>query len=189
MRSSRVRNVEYQIDLRLSRELPEYAGEVEILFELSDPSGDLTLDFTGGTVYSMTANGTEVDVDYNGFYIVLPEATLRRGGNIVRASYSRPYSDDGSGLYRFIDPEDDRAYLYSDFEPYDQNRLFPSFDQPDLKARYTTEVTAPASWTVIANVRETSIQNSGDERIWRFPQTLPISTYIYALHAGDYRVW
>jgi aminopeptidase N len=188
-RSARVSNVAYDLRISLSGELPEYSGEVTIRFALAAADRDLTIDFGGGTVHSLTANAEGAEPSYNGYYITVPARLLRPGANTIAIAFSRPYSDDGTGLYRFIDPEDGRAYLYTDFEPYDQNRLFPAFDQPDLKARFTTEVTAPADWQVIANTRETSVIESGRERVWQFPATNPISTYVYALHAGQYHVW
>lgn len=190
LRSARVADVTYDLDFRLSAELAEYAGNVTVRFDLSNARDDLTLDFQGGTVYSLVVNGETADGRYNDFYLTLPARLLRAGANSVEISFSRPYSDDGSGLYRFEDPEDGRYYLYTDFEPYNQNRLFPSFDQPDLKARYATRVTAPAGWHVITNVRESGVEAQGDdERTWTFPRTLPISTYVYALHAGEYHLW
>ena len=50
----------------------------------------------------------------------------------------------GEGLHRFVDPVDGEVYLYTQFETADAKRLFACFDQPDLKARYTLTVTAPA---------------------------------------------
>jgi aminopeptidase N len=192
-RAARVSDVRYTVMLELDGTSPEFSGVVRGRFRLGDgPTADLTLDFSGGTVRDLVVNGNLVDVDYNGFYITLPGDLLASGENEVEVAFSHPYSRDGSGLYRFEDPEDGRHYLYTDFEPYHQNRLFPSFDQPDLKARYTTRVVVPADWQVIANVRETDggeVSPDGQWRIWNFPETPPLSTYVYALHAGDYHVW
>ena len=52
------------------------------------------------------------------------------------------FSRTGEGLHRFVDPADDRVYLYTQFEPADARRMFACFEQPDLKARYTTSVIA-----------------------------------------------
>ena len=57
----------------------------------------------------------------------------------------------GEGLHRFVDPVDGAVYLYSQFETADAKRMFACFDQPDLKARYTLTVTAPADWKVVSN--------------------------------------
>ena len=191
-RSLRVDNVTYALDIALDGEAAEYAGQVRIGFDLAPGAADapLTVDFVGGTVASVAVNDEEVgDPRYNGFFLVLPAAKLREGANVARIAFSHPYSKDGNGLYRFRDPVDGRDYLYTNFEPYNQNRLFPSFDQPDLKARFSTTATVPADWQVISVVPESEVAEDGDRRRWVFPESLPISTYIYALHAGHYRQW
>ena len=192
-RAARISDVSYSLAFELDGESPEYSGIVTAAFDLDKDLGDvqgwLTIDFTGGTVAAINVNGRAVDMNYNGFFLTLPETVLQDGTNTIEITFSHPYSNDGAGLYRFRDPEDGRYYLYTDFEPYDQNRLFPSFDQPDLKARYTTEVTVPSDWQVISIVAESEVADRDGKRIWNFPESLPISTYIYALHAGQYHRW
>ena len=55
------------------------------------------------------------------------------------------YSNTGEGLHRFVDPVDDRVYLYTQFEVPDARRVFTTFEQPDLKAVFTFNVTAPVA--------------------------------------------
>ena len=197
-RAARVSNVVYALELDLDSEAPEYVGSVQITFDLSDaaPLEDLTLDFVGGALDRVRVNGGKLDTGsralddlYNGYFLTLPAATLRTGANAVEIAFSHPYSRDGSGLYRFKDPFDGQDYLYTNFEPYHHNELFPSFDQPDLKARFSTQVSVPADWEVISIVAESSIADEGGRKRWTFPPSAPISTYVYALHAGDYRRW
>ena len=206
-RSARISEVTYALEFEFDGEASEYAGKVTITFKLGDVQEDLTVDFFGGAISSIQINDrmlatshTEQDagdadasdrliVPYNGFYLSLPAQALHTGMNVVDIEFTHPYSSDSSGMYRFRDPVDDRDYLYTDFEPYDQNRLFPSFDQPDLKARYSTRVSVPANWQVISIVAESSIVEQSDRKLWTFPQSAPISTYIYALHAGEYQRW
>ncbi len=45
----------------------------------------------------------------------------------------------------FIDT-DQKQYLYTQFEPYFANRVFPLFDQPDLKAPLTLTLACPSDW-------------------------------------------
>ena len=204
LRAARISEVAYDLEFQLDGEAPEYTGNVTIAFRLKDVRDDLTVDFAGGTVSGVQINGNihhvspggqgngtggGTAVPYNGFFLSLPAGSLRKGMNTVDIAFSHPYSSDGSGLYRFRDPVDGRDYLYTDFEPYDQNRLFPSFDQPDLKARYATRVSVPAAWQVISIVGESGVTDQGGMKLWTFPQSAQISTYIYALHAGDYRRW
>src|SRR5690606_19769748 len=120
----------------------------------------------------------------------LPAASLSEGEHSLRIRYRRPYANDGAGLHRFVDPENAEVYLYTNFEPYNANRLFPHFDQPDLKAPLSLRVLAPADWQVIANTRESAIDTAADgRRLWHFPASAAISSYLYAVHAGPFQVW
>ena len=99
------------------------------------------------------------------------------------------YTNTGEGLHRFVDPVDDAVYLYSQFETADAKRLFACFDQPDLKARFTMTVTAPADWQVVSNGATTSTEpGPGGATVHRFATTEPMSTYVTALVAGPYYV-
>ena len=80
---------------------------------------------------------------------LVPASSLRKG-DVVVVEADCLYSNTGEGLHRFVDPVDGEVYLYSQFETADAKRMFACFDQPDLKARYTLTVTAPASWGAVA---------------------------------------
>jgi aminopeptidase N len=91
-----------------------------------------------------------VPVTYNGAFLTLPAQALREGSNSVFVAHEHAFGEDGTGLHRFVDPEDHRTYLYTYLWPYYANRVFPSFDQPNLKAKITLTVTAPEDWTVVS---------------------------------------
>ena len=69
----------------------------------------------------------------------------------MRVVYENEYDHTGDGFHQFIDPEDNEEYLYTNFEPYEAHRLYPCFDQPDIKATYRFTVTAPSAWEVFSN--------------------------------------
>ncbi|HYN74120.1 MAG TPA: aminopeptidase N, partial [Nakamurella sp.] len=87
----------------------------------------------------------------------------------------------------FIDPVDGAVYLYTQFETADAKRLFACFDQPDLKARFTFTVTAPADWKVVSNgATASTVPGPGGASTHQFVTTEPMSTYVTALIAGPY---
>ena len=92
------------------------------------------------------------------------------------------YTNTGEGLHRFVDPVDQQAYLYTQFEVPDARRVFASFEQPDLKATFQFTVRAPEGWTVISN----SPTPEPVDDVWRFEPTPRISSYITALIVGPY---
>lgn len=188
-RKERVSEISYVMDIDLVSLADAYQGSVTINFDLSDTTSTLDIDFTGGSVNSVVANGATVAPNYNGFFITLAESALVTGRNEVMINYSHPYDQDGTGLHRFVDPEDGRTYLYTYLWPYYSNRLFPNFDQPNLKATYELTVRAASDWQLVSSTMEESITVDGDTRIWKFPQSEKFSSYIFSLHAGPYQIW
>jgi aminopeptidase N len=189
LRKKQLGDVKYKLSFNLSADEIDFSGIAEIDFELRNKNQALTLDFTDGKIEELVLNGRVIDFTYNNWFISIDELLLEVGPQHLRIKFSHPYSLTGSGLYRFIDPEDGNAYIYSDLEPYDANRIFPGFDQPDLKATYDMLVEVPSDWQVITARRETEIFDKGERKVWGFPASDKFSTYILSLHAGPYRVW
>ena len=193
-RAARVSHVSYHLHFRVERGRDHYDGEVTIGFQLHG-AGDLFLDFRGKQIELLEVNGAPIEEpDWNGYRLVLPDAALEHAvgdeHNTVRIVYENAYDHSGEGFHQFIDPEDGEEYLYTNFEPYAAHRLFPSFDQPDIKAAYTLTVTAPEQWELITNSRETSREPTGDELLRHaFETTQPFSTYLFALIAGPYHAF
>jgi aminopeptidase N len=188
-RKQRLSEVEYDLNIDLQGGVDVFAGEAGIRYKLTGADTDLTLDFGGGTVRELRVNDTTVPVTYNGAFLTLPAHALREGSNSVFVAYEHRFGEDGTGLHRFVDPEDHRTYLYTYLWPYYANRVFPSFDQPNLKAKITLTVTAPDDWTVVStSTGEKHEADNGTSR-WQFGTTPKISTYAFSLHAGPYRIW
>ena len=189
-RSSRVSDVNYTLALNLPADNVPFSGTAKIRFHLSDAQHPLTLDFVGGEVGKVEVNGQMIPTQYNGFFITLPAEVLRSGEQEVTITYTHPYRRDGTGLHWFKDPEDGETYLFSQFEAWDFNKVFPGFDQPDLKSTYTLSVEAPAHWQVITYNHEMSVRMVESQRkLWQFPTSKRFSTYMLSVHAGPYKMW
>ena len=188
-RKARISDISYVLDIDLVSLVDSYQGRVTANFTLTDSDRPLEIDFTGGSVSGVVVNGETLDPDYNGYFLTLPTSALLAGRNAVVIEYVHPFDQDGTGLHRFVDPEDDRTYLYTYLWPYYSNRLFPNFDQPNLKATYELTVRAAADWQVVSSTTEDAIETDGDTKVWHFPQSEKFSSYIFSVHAGPYQVW
>ncbi|KOU30999.1 aminopeptidase N [Streptomyces sp. WM6372] len=113
---------------------------------------------------------------------------LGEGPHELRIAARMRYSRTGEGLHRFTDPADGEAYVYSQMFMDDIQRVFPAFDQPDLKAVFEFTVTAPAHWTVLANGITERVGDRGTDGagIWKSAPTPVISTYLAAVAAGPW---
>ncbi|RDG39715.1 aminopeptidase N [Streptomyces corynorhini] len=151
-----------------------------ISFRCADPGVATFADLIAPSVTAVTLNGTDLDpaAVFDGSRIALEDLGAE---NVLVVDAQCAYSRTGEGMHRFVDPEDGEVYLYTQYEPADARRVFANFEQPDLKAPYRFEVSAPEGWTVWSNGAGT-LTDGG----WRFAETKPISTYITAVVAGPY---
>ncbi len=189
-RKAQVGRVDYALDLDLRAKSPTYRGKVTVDFDLVGAAEGLFLDFQGKRLLSATVNGEEAVLEIRKFRVALPGAALVKGRNTVVIEFENPFDKDGSGLHKATDPADGLEYVFSDCEPFNANRFFPCFDQPDLKATYAVTVTAPSDWVVVANGVETAREDADEGRArHRFARTARFSTYVIAVCAGPYKVF
>jgi aminopeptidase N len=187
-RSQRVSNVAYLLDFTLTGK-ETFANTTTLNFDLSDPSTPLTIDLNKATIKTLTVNGKTVAPQYNNWFITIAAADLKQGRNTVVVGFERLHSTNGEGLHRMVDPVDGRVYTYSHFEPAAAQQMFALFDQPDLKATYQVNVTAPADWVVVSTKRESKVEDTEGGKRWTFPVSKKLSPYNFSLHAGPYKVW
>lgn len=187
-RAERVSNIAYELTLTLTGK-EDFSGTSKISFDLNDIDSAMTVDLDNANITELIVNGKPTEIFYNKWFITLRPESLIKGRNTVAVRYSRQHNTDGNGLHRMIDPVDGEVYTYSNFEPDTAHHMFALFDQPDLKASYQISAIVPASWQVISTMRETSIDDLGETRSWNFPPTKQLSSYVFSLHAGPYKMW
>ena len=189
-RSKNISNVEYHLDLNLPGAASDtYSGTLEATFTI-ETNPETFLDFTGFEITTLILNGRVIaDPSWNGHRLLIGTRDgLLTGANTIRLEYINEYDHTGDGFHQFIDPEDDQEYVYSNFEPYSAHRLFPCFDQPNIKAQYKLAVECPSDWTLIGNSKTDSINDIGGGRTrHNFEQTKLFSTYLFALVGGPYQ--
>ncbi|MFB4424498.1 aminopeptidase N [Streptomyces sp. QL37] len=159
-----------------------FRSQTTIRFRAGRAGASTFADLIAPAVDAVTLNGKDLDpaAVFDGARIALED--LAEGENVLVVDARCAYSRTGEGMHRFVDPEDGEVYLYTQYEPADARRVFANFEQPDLKAPYRFEVTAPEGWRVWSNGAE----ESQEGEVHRFAETLPISTYITVVVAGPY---
>ncbi|WP_244924662.1 aminopeptidase N [Auritidibacter ignavus] len=195
-RAEMLRVISYDVDVDVTDaenlDQPDYPVHTQIHLEVTSdqPSVTTFLDYLGASVTQVLVDGVAVPGEMLGHNrIVLTE--LAPGEHQVSISSRSRYSRSGEGLHRFQDPQTNQVYLYTQYEPADARRVFPTFEQPDLKARFTFHLSGPEQWVLASNQPETertTLDRPGMVRV-SFAPTAPISTYITTLLAGPYRVF
>ncbi len=181
-RAARLDSLRYTLHFELPRDQKApIPARLEIEFDLSDASQGLALDFAGGAeqVKGIWKGEAAVEAMIADQHIVIPAHYLETGKNRFRIEF---IAGDGS-LNRSED------YLYTLLVPDRARTVFPCFDQPDLKARYRLSLSLPDDWVAVANGAEEAMAPAGEGRkTYRFAETLPIPTYLFAFAAGRFQV-
>lgn len=177
----------YVVELDLTAPSDTRFGSTTTIRFGAMPGASTFADLVGGEISAITLNGESIDPS------VYADSRIPLSGlqetNELRVEATCAYSHSGEGLHRFVDPADDRPYLYTQFEVPDARRVFTTFEQPDLKATFEMHVTAPSHWQVVSNSPTPEPVPVGDGVArWDFAPTQRMSTYITALVAGEYHV-
>jgi aminopeptidase N len=109
-------------------------------------------------------------------HIVLPSGVLHEGEIAITIAFE---AGDGS-LNR------NEEFLYTLFVPDRARTAFPTFDQPNLKARYRLTLEVPEDWEAVGNAEILEQETVGDRKHVTFDETEPISTYLFAFAAGRF---
>lgn len=179
----------YKVSIDLTSGPDTFLVDTEIYFD-AKPGSSTFVDLIAERVFSISLNGLDLDAQ-----TIFKDSRIDLQGlaakNVLQISSEQRYMNTGEGLHRFVDPADGEVYLYSQFEVPDARRMFPVFEQPDLKATFQFTVTAPARWKVVS-VQPTptptmqGLKDGEEIATWEFTPTPIMSSYITALIAGPY---
>ncbi len=178
----------YAVELDVTQGPETFAASTTVRFSSRTAGASTWIDAITSTVRAVTLNGETLDplAVSDGHRITLHNVALDNELVIVSDA---DYTNTGEGLHRFVDPVDNETYLYTQFEVPDSRRVFPVFEQPDLKATFQFTVTAPSYWQVVSNQPTPApVDNGNGSSTWAFAPTPRISSYITALVAGPYVV-
>lgn len=173
----------YRVFLDLTGTGDTFTSVTEIDFSATAGASTF-LDLVARSVESVELNGTALSPDLYADYRFPLESLEEQ--NTVRIAATMEYSRTGEGMHRYVDPADGETYLYSQFEVPDARRVFATFEQPDLKARFTFTVDAPSQWRVFSNYPAERTESIDGATRWFFQETPPLATYVTAVVAGPY---
>ncbi|MBS2937926.1 aminopeptidase N [Nocardioides sp. J2M5] len=180
-----VQRYDIEVDMTGLLEGELFASRSTITFTCSEPGATTFVD-VAMDVARATLNGADLDVSAcaDGR---LPLPALA-ADNVLVVEASTTNTSSGEGILRTVDPTDKLVYVWTSLEPDEARRVWACFDQPDLKAPHRFVVTAPSSWLVTSNGAPESVVDAedGDARVWTYPDTPRLSTYVVVVNAGPF---
>lgn len=181
LRTSQVSHVAYTLHFELPAQKQEAVkGKAGMAFVWSGGDEDLQIDFQGTVNRShITVNGKKRPARYHDEHIVVSRKWLKKG---KQNHVDIVFVSEDKALNRNAD------YLYTLFVPDHARSVFPCFDQPDLKARFSLTLTLPEEWTALSNA-DISAQETlggGMQRL-TFSTSDLLPTYLFSFTAGRFQ--
>ncbi|MCR9229099.1 MAG: M1 family aminopeptidase [Flavobacteriaceae bacterium] len=178
-RVGQVSNVMYRLsfDIPSEKESP-IPAKLKLDLDIHDLSQPLYLDFNADAplLKTLQVNGQEQEIIHQREHIIISE-NLKEGPNTVQITFN-------AGELSLNRNED---YLYTLLVPDRASTLFPCFDQPNIKARYTVDVIAPADWMVLCGAPLKEREEKEDKVHYMFEQSDFMSTYLFSVVAGKFK--
>ncbi|HAT1153364.1 TPA: aminopeptidase N [Corynebacterium striatum] len=175
----------YDVHLDLTDSETHFISTAVVSFHVKQ-AGSTFIDLRGEELLELRLNGAPLPTNAYEAKFGVPLSGLQVADYELKVVAKIPYSHTGEGLHRFVDPADEKVYLYTQFETADAKRVFACFDQPNMKATYSLAFDAPADWTVITNGPTQTTAGANGAQTWSTEIDYPLSTYLVALCAGPY---
>ena len=185
-------DVRYDLALALRSPVTKVEGRLELRVAVRGKPVELVLDWrppAGGRLAAVEVNGAAIAKPrIVREHLVIPARHVRTGENVVRLAFESPVATVGTAVTLYRDREDGSEYVYSLFVPSDASTVFPCFDQPDLKARFTFALDVPRAWEAVSNAPALEATPGEATKRVTFRATEPISTYLFAFAAGPFEI-
>ncbi len=178
-RRAEITDLRYHLDFKIPALKSESISATETIYlSLKANMQPLQLDFKQdvGHIQALTVNGKTITPKVESEHIVISPSHLRKGKNTI----SLQFTAGDASLNRNAD------YLYALFVPDRARTVFPCFDQPDLKARFTLTLRVPSGWKALANGRLKDSVTNGSQTVYNFAESDLLPTYLFSFTAGVY---
>lgn len=176
-RAETLSDVRYDLHFSVPDSLGEPIRGREVLrFVLRGGRGPLIIDFAQPreNVLSVRVDGEPVAFEVLNQHISAPGDILAPGVHTVEIEF----------VAGDLSLNRNREYQYTLFVPDRARFAFPCFDQPDIKAQFRLNLEIPSRWRAVANAPLEAHEIRGDRATYRFAETKPIPTYLFAFAAG-----
>lgn len=127
----------------------------------------------------------------NDFFVFELEEDLEIGQYVLDMAYNSTFSSQLNGLYISTyknENNETRRLATTKFEPTDARKALPCFDEPEMKATFSTVIVHDKDYTALSNMPEERSENLPDGRVASyFMRSVPMSTYLLAFIVCDFK--
>ena len=191
----RAKPISYSVKLSLDPNKDTFSGSVDIATLIQRSTRTIWLNGTklSNLKATLTSGSQSFDLTVlpsgnDDFIGLSAPVSIPTGPATIHVKYDGVVSDkDYNGIFR--QKQDDRWYLFTQFESLGARRAFPSFDEPKFKVPFSVTLTVPADHVVASNTPQLqSLSSEGKTKTVRFAPSKPMPTYLVAFAVGPFDI-
>lgn len=189
-----VEPLHYDLKLRVNPADDGFLGKVKIDIDIKKPLREIWLHGQGIDAKYVVLQSKQgaIELSYqemadSGVVRLEAERTVLPQQAVLEIAFEAPFDTKLAGLYKIT--EKGRPYVFSQFEPIDARKAFPSFDEPRFKVTFDIALEIRNDDKGFANTPQIKeeLLPDGFKRL-TFARTKPLPTYLVAMAVGDFDV-
>ncbi|XP_063704235.1 glutamyl aminopeptidase-like [Culicoides brevitarsis] len=200
-----IKPVHYDLFLAPDLKTNAFSGKVRIQIKVEEAIPYIALhanklNVTSTALLKVDANGAAHKVNllqtfpyekYE-YFVIEPEKSLVAGDYEIKMEFDGRLDKRIVGFYSstYLDTRrnETRTIATSKFEPTYARQAFPSFDEPQMKAKFSISLAKPNDdeYLALSNMNEIGSEVVGDRTIVRFAESVPMSTYLTVFIVADF---
>lgn len=178
-RKAELKEIHYSLEFNIPSNKKENVIGKEVISFNRQGISDLLIDFKAESsqIKNVLANGKKVAYKFEKEHIIISSSNLKKGKNQIQISFIAGNQS--------LNRSDD--YLYTLLVPERARTVFPCFDQPDLKARFTLKLEVPALWSAVSNTYAVNEKTIKERKTILYNETELLPTYLFSFVAGKFK--
>ncbi len=178
-RAEQLSDIAYNLTFDIPETLDKpVVSNLKLEVHLKNLQQPLILDFNAdkSLLLSVNTNGNDIEIKHENEHLIIDASYLKLGQNTIDIAFNAGE----------LSLNRNKEYLYTLLVPDRASTLFPCFDQPNLKATYHLNISAPKNWQVLcgALLKETIAEADKTRHIYN--ATDKMSTYLFSFVAGAF---
>ena len=194
--------ISYELSFTPNLQTFVFDGQETVLINVTQPSKTVTLNSLDieiktaeispaetGSPSDATKGVVTLDLEHELARIEFPKP-LTPGKYKLNIAFTGTLNDKLRGFYRshYADEKGVKHWLATtQMEPTDARRMFPSFDEPEMKATFKISTTIDSNLTAISNAPVEREVPEGSKKTIHFEPSPKMSSYLVALIIGDFK--
>ena len=183
--------IKYNLYLDIDLNKNEYYGINNIELNIINPTNIIEFHASEFNITQIKLNNNIINnIKYdkeNQIYTIYLDNILNKNIYNLEIYFNNNISNSDSFMKYINEFKNNRTIYYTRFEPISARKCYPCFDEPIYKIKYNLTIKInDSTYDILFNTDPISIQKINNDAIYKFIETIPMSTYVNSFIIGKF---